>query len=157
MLAAMLCLTAASVGIDAGWQPLSTGGMEYIVQLSPDARELLRSGQMFQSDVPLNVQDIRVIRIVVGSEKLPRVDAPPAPGVIKVSALSAQNQPSSSSAQVFSAEEKPAAEPSRPWLPLTVACLLAFASLAAFVYLLGIHLELRRRYRKLLESSPAAR
>jgi hypothetical protein len=191
MISAMLCLTVAAVGIDAGWKPLPEGGMVYTIQLEPEARALLRSGQVFESDVPANV-NVRTFRIMVGKERLPQippassitetqkpalgppmlfnpsapqsgsysgkrknresVDSPP-DGTRNAPATVNEKPSSPSPAPSAPAEAKTSTEPSKPWLPLTVAWLAFIGSSAAFVYLLWIHLELRSRYRKLLQSS----
>jgi hypothetical protein len=77
MNALMICVAAAALGIDVGWQRLPEGGMEYIIQLDPQTLEILRSGEPIQSDIPPNAGDVRSYRIVVGAQKLPR-ETPPA-------------------------------------------------------------------------------
>jgi len=77
MNAVMVCITLAALGIDVGWQPLPGGGMEYVIQIAPQTLELLKSGELIQSDVPAEVRDIRAYRIMVGTGKLPR-ELPPA-------------------------------------------------------------------------------
>jgi hypothetical protein len=79
------CIAAVLLGIDAGWQPLPEGGVEYIIQIEPQLLETLKSGEPIQSDVPSYVKDVRAYRIVVGTAELPRqlppgeVDSPAAP------------------------------------------------------------------------------
>ena len=72
----MICIAAATMGFDYGWQRLPEGGMQYIIQLDPQTLELLRAGEPIQSDIPPSAGDIRSYRIVVGTQKLPR-DIPP--------------------------------------------------------------------------------
>jgi hypothetical protein len=172
MNAAILYLAAAAVGINAGWRPLPDGGMEYIIQLEPEALDLLRSGQAMQSDIPAQVQNVRGYRIIVGSGAPPRIDAPaaametekPALGPLLLNAAGQPLGPAAPGGEGVAPDIRQAdgtrrvpstlnSEPAKPWLPLTLTSLLCFASLAAFVYLLWIHLELRGRYRKLLQSS----
>jgi hypothetical protein len=60
-------------GVDVGWQPSTDGGMEYIIQISPEELQNLRPGDILAaSDVPPNLPPIRTYRIVVGSGPLPR-------------------------------------------------------------------------------------
>jgi hypothetical protein len=73
------CIAAVLLGVDAGWQPLPDGGIEYIIQIEPQLLETLRSGEPIQSDVPSYVKDVRAYRIVVGTAKLPR-ELPPQGG-----------------------------------------------------------------------------
>jgi hypothetical protein len=74
-----LFLAAAVLGADVGWQPLPNGGVEYIIEISPDALESLRSGQEIQSDIPPSVlPEIRSCRILAGNKKLRR-ELPPVP------------------------------------------------------------------------------
>ncbi|MBX7073976.1 MAG: hypothetical protein K1X71_12585 [Pirellulales bacterium] len=65
------------VGVDAGWQPLSGGGYEYIIQIEPASIAALQAGQAIVSDVPAALGDIRSYRIQVGVGALPRETAPP--------------------------------------------------------------------------------
>jgi len=70
------------VGWTAGWQPVKSGGMEYIIQIHPQEVEtILREGSI-ESDVPASLKDIRRYRIVFGTETPPRItppEKPPAP------------------------------------------------------------------------------
>ena len=75
------CIAAVLLGIDAGWQPLPEGGMEYIIQIEPQLLDTLRSGEPIQSDVPSYVKDVRAYRIVVGTGKLPRQLPPQVEGL----------------------------------------------------------------------------
>jgi hypothetical protein len=78
MSVAACVLTAfGALWIDYGWQPLEGGGHEYIIQVPPELLESMRSGGI-ESYVPPDVQDIRRIRITVGSDPLPRTTAPAA-------------------------------------------------------------------------------
>ena len=85
MNALMICVAAAVLGTDVGWQRMPEGGMEYIIQLDPQTLETLRAGVPIESDIPPAAGDVRSYRIMVGKEKLPR-DVPPAsPPVAKPS------------------------------------------------------------------------
>ena len=64
---------ASLLGIDVGWQPTPDGGVEYIIQIPPQAIESLRAGEAIESDVPPEVlREMRTFRIVVGNKTLPR-------------------------------------------------------------------------------------
>ena len=65
-------LLCATLGIDVGWQPLDNGRLEYIVQLEPQLLSTLLDGYPAISRVPSELNDIGSIRIVIGSESLPR-------------------------------------------------------------------------------------
>jgi hypothetical protein len=70
--AAFVALGILASAIQWGWQPLTDGGREYIVQVEPQLTDIdafRKSG--FTSDVPPGLRDIRRIRIVVGSDPLP--------------------------------------------------------------------------------------
>jgi hypothetical protein len=77
----MVCLAAALVGVDFGWKPLPTGGMEYIIQVEPGTLEALRPDNpddAIGSDVPAELRDVRHFRIVVGNKPLPKIPPPAA-------------------------------------------------------------------------------
>ena len=40
-----ICIAAATLGFNFGWQRLPEGGMEYIIQLDPQSLDALRAGQ----------------------------------------------------------------------------------------------------------------
>jgi len=74
---ALLLLTAtAALGIDYGYQPLPTGGVEYIIQIEPQLLAQVAQGKPIMSDVPAGL-DVRRFRIMVGTGQLPR-ELPPA-------------------------------------------------------------------------------
>lgn len=99
-----LCLAVAVVGIDVGWKPIPGGGVEYIIQIPPEAVDAVRSGQPIQSDIPSQVTDIRAYRIVVGTGRLPK-ELP------RYSAAPPQRTPEETAARVPPAteQESPAA------------------------------------------------
>ncbi len=82
MHAIILGATFSLIGIEAGWQPLPGGGVEYVIQVDPREADLLLRERGFSSDVPSHLKDIRVCRIVVGTGVLRQVDPPqqPVPG-----------------------------------------------------------------------------
>lgn len=71
MTAALLIVAASTVGIEVGWQPLSDGGVEYIIQIEPDLLPLLAQDHDITSDVPADL-DVRRYRITVGTGKVQR-------------------------------------------------------------------------------------
>ncbi len=172
MNAILICLAAATLGSDVGWERLPDGGMQYIIQLDPQTVEALQAGQPIQSDIPPAAgNDIRSYRIIVGKGKLPRdppLFKPPAlknnfpeinsgpelqpPG--KLTPNPAQKPMPGQPAVFEEPESKPApaakttpaesTEPSKPWLLMT---LTLFASIGANVYLGWIAWESRRRCR----------
>jgi hypothetical protein len=77
----MLCVAAVALGVDVGWQPLPDGGMEYVIQLDPQAIDLLRSRVDIPSDIPGNLKDLRRLRITAGNATLARtIPAEPVSG-----------------------------------------------------------------------------
>lgn len=73
---AAILLAAATVGIDYGWQPLNSGGFEYIIQIEPELLDSLRAGEVLRSDLPTNLRDVRSYRIQVGHAAVPRIGNP---------------------------------------------------------------------------------
>jgi len=65
-------IAAATLGIDVGWQPTETGGVECIIQIEPHALEGLRDGESLITDVPPWLQGAERWRFVVGENELPR-------------------------------------------------------------------------------------
>ncbi len=129
-----ICIAAAALGINAGWQRLPKGGMEYIIQLDPQSLEALRAGQPIGSDVPPSAGEVRSYRIIVGTERLPH-DVPP-------------EKPKPSPPEPAKPAKPSPPEPSRPWLPMTLTLFGLFASLGANVFLGWVALGLRRRCRE---------
>lgn len=78
MCGAMLLMAAVATGVDAGWQPLPDGGMEYIIQIEPHSLQSFQEGQEIICDIPPNLKGIRSYRLRVGTAPLPR-EEPPAP------------------------------------------------------------------------------
>lgn len=82
----LLCLSAAALGVDYGWQPVAGGGIEYIIQIEPALVESLKEGRDLFSDLPSSVSNVRRYRITVGSGRLPHHgEPPPASAVIQAS------------------------------------------------------------------------
>ncbi len=170
-------------GIDVGWQPTPDGGVEYIIQIPPGAIESLRDGEAFQSDIPPEVlRDLRTYRIIVGNTTLPRKLPERPAGELKAAAekgpAAEQKTPEKSATAMaapaplpsnpaskpmigqpadFVEEMKPAAattpESAKPWLPLWLTAVALFASLGANVYLGWIAIDVRRRWRTLVEKT----
>lgn len=73
----LVCLSAAVMGVDYGWQPVAGGGIEYIIQIEPELLDSLKSGHDLFSDLPTSVRNIRSYRITVGTGRLPHHGEPP--------------------------------------------------------------------------------
>jgi hypothetical protein len=171
MFAHVLWFSAAIIGIEAGWQPLPEGGMEYIIQLDSQTLELLKAGETIQSDIPPSAGEVRSYRIVSGTKILPRINPPasqdqaaksprtllpdPAEKPLKAQSAAfiepAQN-PAKSQATSPNQSETAKDDLQKPWMPLILVSLGLFASLGGNVYLTWLFADLRRRYRKLLEA-----
>jgi hypothetical protein len=123
----LICVAAASLGIQVGWERLPEGGMEYVIELNAASIEALRDGQTLDSAIPADAGEIRAFRIVMGQGRPKRETPLPKP------------PPPAKTAPV---------EPPRPAqspLPLTLTILGLFASLGANVFLAWIAWGLRRR------------
>lgn len=75
----LICLAAAVLGIDVGWQRMPEGGLQYLIQIKPEMLDTLKAGEPIESDIPPTLRDIRGYRITVGNRTLPR-DTPIAAG-----------------------------------------------------------------------------
>ena len=123
----LICVAAASLGFQVGWERLPEGGMEYIIQLDPASIEALRDGQTLETAIPADAGEVRAYRIFKGTGKPNRETPLPKP---------ARRPP------------KRAVEPPRPAqssLPLTLTILGLFASLGTNVFLAWIVWGFRRR------------
>lgn len=76
MVGIVICLSAAAMGVDYGWQPVE-GGIEYIIQIEPHLIESMKSGRDIFSDLPKTAQCVRSYRITVGTGRLPHQGEPP--------------------------------------------------------------------------------
>ncbi len=72
----LVCLSAAMLGVDYGWQPLANGGVEYIIQIEPQMLDSLQDGKGLTSALPASARNIRRYRIVVGTGELPHHGEP---------------------------------------------------------------------------------
>jgi len=180
----ILWIAVAALGVDVGWQPLSEGGVQYLIQIEPHALEALRSGEVIQSDVPPGVDDVRGYRITVGTEQLPRelsvagesglspprppsapntlpVDPHSKPIVEQTSATvapartAAASQSSALPAWNADPSQQPLSGSPKPWMPLVLVSFVLFASLGGNAYLLWIAGDFRRRYRALVRRREA--
>ncbi len=166
----LISIAAATLGVEAGWQRLPDGGMEYIIQLDRHSLDALRDGQPIHSDVPPAAGEVRSYRIVFGNEALPReapperqtkaaaAQPPPAlPPDPAVKPLAGRRtaflQPESGTASAketpSSPSNAPPGGPPKPWLPFTLALFGLFASLGANAYLGWLFWGLRRRFRNI--------
>ena len=178
----VVCLATVVVGIDAGWQPLDEGGIEYLIQIEPQLLDALRSGEtaeLLRSEIPTHVRDVRAFRISVGNAELPRLLPTPKPEVPVAEPLvldpPADVKPlaelQATYAQKLGAklpkdthpdtEAKPQSsqkpgKSDRPWLVLTLTVFVLATSLGGNIYLGWLTCDARRRYRKLLSPSPSA-
>ncbi|MEK6247808.1 MAG: hypothetical protein N2C12_06480, partial [Planctomycetales bacterium] len=72
MHAVMIMTVAAVIGVDVGWQPLATGGLEYVIQIEPHQLKTLKPGDEISVGVRPELRDVRRYRIIVGTGPLPR-------------------------------------------------------------------------------------
>lgn len=77
MTGVLTLVAATAIGINVGWQPLSNGGFEYIIQIEPQTLESLQRGEDITSLLPPSVQGLRGYRITMGNAPLPHQDEPP--------------------------------------------------------------------------------
>jgi hypothetical protein len=170
--AAYIAAACSAFWIDYGWTPLPGGGHEYILQVSSEDIDALRT-ESIESYVPLEVRDIRRIRITVGNERLPQETTPPQPPLNEAATKSNESPPSPSQAAesrtanytANPAEEGPAqtstsasdgTSTDNGWLssigidPLVLAQVGLGVAAAAVIFLTWAHLGMRRRYRALL-------
>ena len=82
---AAICITMALLGVEYGWRPLPEGGLEFIIQLTPqEAAQPGPQGELALSAIPPNVRGVRRLRVVVGTGPVPRFGEtavePAAPG-----------------------------------------------------------------------------
>ncbi len=68
----LLLVATAALGVDVGWEPLSDGGVEYIIQIEPQWLDSLAKDHDVSSDLPVGL-DVRRFRITVGTRQLPRI------------------------------------------------------------------------------------
>ena len=163
MYAFMLCVAAAAVGIDYGWERRTEGGVEYIIQLDPQTLDAMRAGEPIGSDIRPEAGEVRSLRIVVGAKPLPRETPdrqesqptaphalPPDPGGKPLSERPAifvepQDTAAAGTPQPNPTPEAQPEKPAAPWLPLTFTLFGLFASLGANVYLGWIVRDCRQR------------
>jgi hypothetical protein len=95
MLAQVLWFSMVIVGINAGWQPLPEGGMEYIIQLDSQTLEALKAGEPIESDIQPSAGYVRSFKIILGTTKPPRI-SPPATSIEPPSAKTSEHAQSPS-------------------------------------------------------------
>jgi hypothetical protein len=178
----VVCLATVVVGIDAGWQPLDDGGIEYLIQIEPQLLDALRSGEtadLLRSEIPSHVRDVRAFRISVGNGELPRRLPTLKPEIPATEPLAldppADVKPIAEQQATFvqetgakpkkatdgdtKAKPQPSEKPGqsdRPWLVLTVTAFALATSLGGNIFLGWLTCDARRRCRKLLRPSAAA-
>jgi hypothetical protein len=73
---ASLAIVVAALGVNFGWQPSPEDPKSYevLMQVEPELLDVMQDGQQIpiESHVPAHVAPIRNIRVVVGTEELPR-------------------------------------------------------------------------------------
>lgn len=67
---ALISFVSRAMAVDFGWQTVSGGGIEYLVQVEPELIDSFRQ-EGFTSELPAGLRDIRRIRITVGKGQLP--------------------------------------------------------------------------------------
>ncbi len=88
-----IMLVAATVGVDYGWQPREDGTLEYIIQIEPELYQSLREGGEIVSEIHPDARNVSRIRIRIGREELPRVNAEQTPAGATI--IDAQVRPAS--------------------------------------------------------------
>jgi hypothetical protein len=76
MFGTILCLAAVTLGVEFGWEPNDNGGLEYIIQISPESLEGFQGGKPLWSDFPRDLRGLQTIRFQVGEGELPRKELP---------------------------------------------------------------------------------
>ena len=72
-----ILLTIATMGVTYGWQSDNNGGVEYIIQVSPEQLEQVReSGQITSAIDPAVQGHVSRIVVRVGNNPLPRITPP---------------------------------------------------------------------------------
>jgi hypothetical protein len=170
-IAAYVTAILSALWIDYGWQPLASGGNEYIIQVPPELVDTLRSDGI-ESYVPPGVDHIRRIRITVGRESLPQTVAresqkpSPAAGKEQPTAPATNdaqkrvvNYPDESKGSVANKSEQASAPASHADAAsdilgvdaFTLAAIGLGVACALIVFLAWANLSMRARYRALLD------
>jgi len=93
-----LLLLAPLLAVSFGYEPSTdaSDGYDYIVQVDPDHAERLLAGDSpaIEADIPLEVNPIRRIRVVVGTDTLPRTLRPTVRSTFKPELGETAGQPS---------------------------------------------------------------
>lgn len=111
MNALVILAATAIVGVDVGWQPLSDGGVEYIIQIEPQLLDTLAKDHDLSSDLPAGL-DVRRFRITVGTAQLPRImpsASPPATSPASRAGSDTRRRPNSPPPGTLAAATVPAA------------------------------------------------
>ena len=92
-------IVASVLGVKWGWQPVSGGGIEYIIRVEPHAVEALRAGRDIFSDLPPQIQRVRSYRITVSNDPVPHEgEMPPANATEAVASDSAPSDAAAATA-----------------------------------------------------------
>jgi hypothetical protein len=163
MLPYILLLMVSATGINYGWEPISDGGMRYIVQFTPEMlAESQKSGYSLESNIPSHIRDVRAISIRVGTGEVPQKNPPLNPELQLPDAnqqkdtqktIETPTQPASDSKEKTPSETEGTSDQkstSKPWTLLGILILVSSCSIGGNLYLLWIYAELRKRFRTML-------
>lgn len=92
MLSPIWAMVLCTAGVDVGWQPVDSGGLEYVIQLDADSLDILASGREFISEVPVQLGAVSRCRLKVGVGPVPRklpAQSPASETIVKAPAKSA--------------------------------------------------------------------
>lgn len=137
----LVCIATAVTGIDVGWEKRPDGGYEYTIQIEPHLLDALKKGESIRSEIDPKLRHVRNYRIICGEGDLRRDPVPP----------ESSGSPSDGTPEANMPEESPPSmEPEKPWFAFWLVSGIAAGFFWAFVYLLWIHADTRRRYRTLV-------
>lgn len=69
MIGTAVCLTLGLLGVQVRAESLPRGGLEYQIQVEPDALDSLKAGYRIESDLDPRLKDVRAFRIIIGNGK----------------------------------------------------------------------------------------
>ncbi len=77
MFGTIFCVAALTLGVEVGWEPNDSGGLEYIIQIDSTQLKHFEKGIPYSSDFPKDLQGLQTIRFQIGEKKLPRIALSP--------------------------------------------------------------------------------
>ncbi len=106
----LTCIALAFAGVDIGYRPANSGGLELIVQIDTSTFQSLRENDPIVVDVPRDARQFPASQVIValGNVKPPRIPPPPA---------SPQTSPQTT-APPYRASAMPATAPNVPASPI---------------------------------------